>query len=41
MLNWRSGGLKSLQGQTVRLHIQMFKTELFALRFLDNTSEAN
>jgi len=40
MLNWRSGGLKSLQGQTVRLHIQMFKTELFALRFLDNTSEA-
>ena len=30
---WRGGALSALKGQTVRLHLQMDQTELYAIRF--------
>jgi len=32
-LRWKGGPLSMLQGQTVRLHFQMYQTDLYAIRF--------
>ena len=32
-LSWKAGSVARLQGQTVRLHVQMYKTDLYAIRF--------
>ena len=32
-VSWSGGGLAALRGQTVRLHVQMYQADLFAIRF--------
>ena len=32
-LSWRGGTPAELKGQTVRLHVQMYKADLYAMRF--------
>ena len=35
-LTWRGGELSSLRGRSIRLRFDLFKADLFAIRFIDS-----